>query len=72
MKPVHAADTSNPNPPMPNAACTRSAVAGNAWSGVAVATITASTSPALAPALASAARAAAVAMKAQVSCGCEM
>ncbi len=70
MKPLHAAERSKPKPPAPSAACTRSAVAGNASSGVAVASRIASICPAAMPAAASALSAALVAMKAQVSCGC--
>ena len=50
----------------------RSAVAGNAWSGVLVATMIASTSAGSASADFSADRAAAAPMKAQVSCDCAM
>ncbi len=56
----------------PSAACTRSAVAGKASSGVLVARMIASTSAGSAPASASAARAAAVPMNAAVSCGAAM
>jgi hypothetical protein len=70
MKPAQAAARSNPKPwRTPSACCTRSAVAGNAWSGVLVARMIASTSSGSASAWASAAREAAAPMKAQVSSG---
>ena len=73
MKPAQAAAMSKPKPRVtPSAACTRNAVAGNAWSGVLVARMIASTSPGTAPASARAARAAAVPMNAAVSCGAAM
>ena len=37
MKPLQAAERSKAKPPAPSAACTRTAVAGKAWSGVEVA-----------------------------------
>ena len=49
-KPAHTAWTSNAAPlVMPRAACTRVAVAGNVWSGVAVARTIRSRSDALMP-----------------------
>ena len=50
MKPAQAAATSKAKPRvMPSAACTRIAVAGNAWSGVVVARMITSTSAAFMP-----------------------
>ena len=74
MKPAQAAAMSKPKPVVtPSAACTRSAVAGNAWSGVLVARMIASTSRRLRRRHPQARRAPPRSpMKAAVSCGAAM